>query len=318
MANDIIKLGTLEEVNIRNIWPHEQYNFSNWLAEPKNIELINSIIGLTLVDIQTEVEIGSYRCDIVAKDETSDTTVVIENQLEPTNHDHLGKIITYASGLGAKVVVWVVERARDEHRSAIEWLNNNMSDKVGFFLLEIHAYKIGDSPAAPKFEIIEAPNDFIASVTSASQGSNELKGAHLQCYQFWSLINEKLTLMGKPFNTRKATGDHWYNITIGSSDAHLQMTLVNKDGYVGLGLLIPKNKSLYQKLLSNKDEIEKQIGERMIWESLEDNLRSKIFLRIEGLNFEDHSNYNQLVSDCINKAIKMRDVFKQQVKKIFY
>lgn len=119
MAKDIIKLGTLEEVDIRDIWAHEQYNFSSWLAEPKNIELINKIIGLTLVDIQTEVEIGSYKCDIVAKDETSDTTVVIENQLEPTDHDHLGKIITYASGLGAKVVVWIVKQARDEHRSAI-------------------------------------------------------------------------------------------------------------------------------------------------------------------------------------------------------
>ncbi len=317
MAKDIIKLGTLEEVDIRDIWAHEQYDFSNWLAEPKNIELLNRIIGLTLVDIQTEVEIGSYRCDIVAKDETSDTTVIIENQLEPTNHDHLGKIITYASGLGAKVVVWVVAQARDEHRSAIEWLNNNMSDKVGFFLLEIHAYKIGDSAVAPKLEVIEAPNDFIASGASASQVNNELKGAHLQCYQFWSSMNEKLISMSKPFNVRKATGDHWYDIAIGSSDAHAELTLVNKDGYVGLGLLIPKNKSLYQKLLTNKDEIENQIGETMTWESLEDNLRSKIFLRIKGLNFDDHSNYDQLISDCINKAIKMRDVFKQQVKKFF-
>ena len=109
-------------------------------------------MGLTLVDIDKEVYVGSYRCDLVAKDETSGTKVIIENQLEASNHDHLGKIITYASGLNAPIVVWIVKEARAEHRSAIEWLNNNTTSNVDFFLIEVHAYKIGNSLPAVKFE----------------------------------------------------------------------------------------------------------------------------------------------------------------------
>lgn len=128
-----MKFGKLTEVNVRELWEHEQYHFSNWLAKEENIEMLNDILGLTLVDINKEVYVGSYRCDLVAVDETTGIKVIIENQLESSNHDHLGKIITYASGLDAKVVVWIVTNAREEHRSAIEWLNNNIDKEINFF-----------------------------------------------------------------------------------------------------------------------------------------------------------------------------------------
>lgn len=129
-------LGRLEEVNIRELWIHEQYDFSNWVAKKENIELLNDTVGLTLTDLEKEVYVGSYRCDLVAMDETTGMKVIIENQLESTNHDHLGKIITYASGLDASVIIWIVKEAREEHKSAIEWLNNNMVKEISFFLLE--------------------------------------------------------------------------------------------------------------------------------------------------------------------------------------
>ena len=135
-------IGKLKEVDIRDLWKHEQYDFSTWLSKSENIEELNEILGLTLVDISKETYVGAYRCDLFAKDETTGTKVIIENQLEMSNHDHLGKIITYASGLDAKVIVWIVKEAREEHRSAIEWLNNISGNNVGFFLLELHAYKM--------------------------------------------------------------------------------------------------------------------------------------------------------------------------------
>lgn len=124
-----IKLGRLEEVDVRKLWSHEQYDFSNWLAKEENIELLNEALGLTLVDIEKEVYVGSYRCGLVASDETTGQKIIIENQLEQSNHDHLGKVITYASGLDAKVIVWIVKDAREEHRSAVEWLNNNTNNR---------------------------------------------------------------------------------------------------------------------------------------------------------------------------------------------
>lgn len=128
-----IKMGKLVEVDIRKLWGHEQYDFSNWLADKENLELLNETIGLTLSEVEKEVYVGAYRCDLVGKDEVTGEKVIIENQLEASNHDHLGKIITYASGLDANVIVWIVKEAREEHRSAIEWLNNNTATNINFF-----------------------------------------------------------------------------------------------------------------------------------------------------------------------------------------
>ena len=146
-----MKLGKLQEVDIRKVWPHEQYDFSKWLATEENIKELGDTLELSLTDIETEKFVGNYRCDILCKDEITGKMVLIENQLEATNHDHLGKIITYASGLDAAVVIWVVSSARPEHASAIEWMNKHTDDEISFFLLEVHAYKIGDSYPAPQF-----------------------------------------------------------------------------------------------------------------------------------------------------------------------
>ena len=155
-----IKLGEFNELDVRKVWTHEQHDFSKWLATEKNIKKLGDVLSLSLTDVETEKFVGAYRCDILCKDELSGQTVLIENQLEQTNHDHLGKIITYASGLDAAVVVWIVSSAREEHSSAIEWLNKNTTDNLSFFLIEIHVYTIDDSAPAPMFKVIQQPNDF--------------------------------------------------------------------------------------------------------------------------------------------------------------
>ena len=167
-----MKLGRLQEIDIRQVWQHEQYDFSKWLANEDNIHELGDALNLSLTDVEIEKFVGNYRCDILCKDELTGKVVLIENQLESTDHDHLGKIITYASGLDASVVVWIVASARQEHASAIEWLNKHTDDELSFFLVEVHAYKIGDSDPAPQFKIIEQPNDFAKSVKSISKNSD--------------------------------------------------------------------------------------------------------------------------------------------------
>ena len=115
-----MEFGKLKEVDVRELWKHEQYNFSEWLAKEENIEMLGDEVGVTFAEIRKEVFVGSYRCDLVAQDETSGAKIIIENQLEATNHDRLGKIITYVSGLEATVVIWIVKEAPEGHRSAIE------------------------------------------------------------------------------------------------------------------------------------------------------------------------------------------------------
>lgn len=301
--------GRLESVDVRNLWKHEQYDFSVWLSKPENIDYLSDELGLTLTDVQTEVFVGSYRCDVVAKDETSGIQVVIENQLEASNHDHLGKIITYASGLNASVIVWIVTEAKEEHRSAIEWLNNNTSQGISFFLIELHAYKIGDSLPAPKFEMIEKPNDFIKyNKVSKDEGDTVSRARR---FEFWTKFNEVLIAKGKPFNVRKPSTDHWYDVAIGTSKAHISINLVNKEGKIVLELYIPDDKPLFDMLYEQQTEIEAELNMNFEWERLNKKKASRIKYAIPGLNFEDQSNYSELMDKVIECVQKMRDTFKK-------
>ena len=307
-------IGKLKEVDVRELWRHEQYDFSKWLSKKENIEYLNEILGLTLVSVDNEVYVGPYRCDLVAKDETSGITVIVENQLEGTNHDHLGKIITYASGLDAKVIVWIVKEAKEEHRAAIEWLNNNTSTDINFFLIEIHAYKIGDSDPAPKFEVVEKPNDFVKRSKTKDREDGEMNKSQAARLYFWEEFNKVVAQCGKPFNIRKATTDHWYDVAIGSSDAHISITLVNKFGNIVVELYISNNKALFDKLKAQKDSIESDLGFALDWDRLgEQKKASRIKYYIDGLDFEKQENYPELMNTAIDVAVKMRDVFKQYI-----
>ena len=307
-----MEFGSLEEVEVRHLWKHEQYDFSNWLARPESIERLNDVLGLTLTDVKKEVFVGAYRCDLVAKDETTGTKVIIENQLEASNHDHLGKIITYASGLDAKVIVWIVTQAREEHRSAIEWLNNNTGNDIGFFLIELHAYRIGDSLPAPKFEIIEKPNGFI-KYSKENSDNNEINKSQSERLAFWTRFNEMVAANGKPFNIRNATIDHWYNVAIGTSEACVSINLVNKLSRVTVEIYIADNKNLFDYLAERKDEIENALGFPMEWVRLDNKKASRIKYAIPGLNFDDHSNYDALMDKIIEKVIVLKKVFPEYI-----
>ena len=303
------EIGKLIEVDVRELWKHEQYDFSNWLAKESNIEYLNEILGLTLIEVDKEINVGPYRCDIVATDETSGLKVIIENQLESTNHDHLGKIITYASGLDAKVIVWIVKEAKEEHRAAIEWLNNYTSSEIDFFLIEIHAYKIGDSNPAPKFEVVEKPNDFIKR--SKNKDDGELNTSQTERLIFWTQFNEKILSKGKPFNLRKPTTDHWYDVAIGTSAAKIAVDLVNKENCIILELYIHSDKKLYDSLFEKKNEIERELDMNFEWDRLDSKKASRIKHYIHGLDFENHNNYDQIMDEVIDKVIRMRRVIRR-------
>ena len=314
MVNNMstVKIGKLTEVDVRDLWKHEQYDFSNWLAKEENIKLLDDEIGLTLMDINKEVYIGSYRCDLVAKDETTGQIVIIENQLEATNHDHLGKIITYAAGLDAKSIIWIVKEAREEHKAAIEWLNNNSSEEIGFFLIELHAYKINDSLPAPMFKVVEKPNNF-TKTSKQNYSDKELNRSQNERLMFWEEFNTVIVSKGKPFSVRKPTTDHWYDVAIGTSEAHLAINLVNKENKIVLELYILDNKNLFDHIYEDKEKIESTLQMSFSWERLDGKKASRIKHDVLGLDFSDHSNYPQLMDECIEKILKMRDVFKKYV-----
>lgn len=155
-----MKLARLEKVDPRKIWQQEAIDFTNWLAKSENLELLSNEIGIEIRLIQTKANASFSPIDILAEDETTGEKIIIVNQLEPTNHDILGKIITYASGFDAKTIIWIVTKVRDEHKQAIDWLNKHTDSEINFFAIEVEVWKIGDSPYAPKFQVIAKPNNF--------------------------------------------------------------------------------------------------------------------------------------------------------------
>ena len=166
-------LGKIKKVtDLRSVWPHQEYDFSTWLAEEENLAQLSNAIGIDIVLEELESPVGGFSVDLFASEEGSGRKIIIENQLEDTDHDHLGKIITYAAGKDAEVVVWVVKRARDEHRQAVEWLNQHTDSNIGLFLVEIELWQIDDSAYAPMFKVVERPNDWaIFCSVSSSEAS---------------------------------------------------------------------------------------------------------------------------------------------------
>ena len=303
-----MKLGKLKEIDIRKVWGHEQYDFSKWLSTEENIKELGDTLNLSLTDIETEKLVGAYRCDILCKDELTGKTVLIENQLEKTNHDHLGKIITYASGLDASVVVWIVSAARDEHASAIEWLNKHTDDDLSFFLIEVHVFTIGESAPAPQFKVIEQPNDFAKKAKNMANSPN-LNNSQAKRLEFWNRFNEVIEERGKPFNKRKATTDHWYSVAIGSSDCHISVDLVNRDHKIRVGLWIADSKDLFDRLYAHKQEIETNLGMHLNWDRLDNKKASVICTYISGLDFNDQSNYDILMNQTIDTVLKLKKAF---------
>lgn len=304
-----MKLGKIIELDIRSVWAHEQYDFSKWLAEEENIRALGETLNLSLTDVNTEQFVGNYRCDIICKDELTGKSVLIENQLEQTNHDHLGKIITYASGLDASVVVWIVANARDEHASAVEWLNKHTDEEVSFFLIEVHAYKIGDSDPAPTFKIIEQPNDFVKTVKALAE-KGELNESQKERLNFWTQFNDVIDERSRPFNKHKASTDHWYTVAVGSSRCYISIDLVNKEHKIRIGLWINDDKKLFDYFYENKAAIEEAAGAELDWDRLNNRKAAVICTTIPGLNFKKQENYHELMEKTIDTVIAMRAAFK--------
>lgn len=313
-------IGKLESVDVRKLWVHEQYDFSAWLAKEANLSILGETLGISFTDVETEKFVGSYRCDIVAKDDNNkDKIVIIENQLERSDHDHLGKIITYASGLDASTIIWIVTNARTEHKSAIEWLNNNTISNITFFLIELKAYRIGDSLPAPKFEIAEMPNDFVKNANTKS-GDKILNRSKAARYDFWTRLIEyssnSVESMLSILKNRKANTDDWMSVSIGTSKAHLEIKLSDKDHCIRIVLYISDDKELYYLLENMKEDIEKDAEHPLIWRNFDSLKKSEIIFEIPGLNFDDDSNYDDLMHDTLENIVRLKDIYIKYLKKI--
>lgn len=306
----MINLSTLTEIkDIRSVWPHEALDFTPWLAE--NIDLLADTVGLDITVDETESSVGDFNVDIFASETGTDRKIIIENQLEDTNHDHLGKLITYASGKSADVIIWVVKHAREEHKAAIEWLNAHTDDKIAFFLCEIKLYKIGNSEPAVKFEVIERPNDWAKEIKKVEHNSPR----HHKRMEYWTAFNDyafQNSEFAKQFKQRKPSTDHWMSLSIGSSACHLDITMIQKRSENGVELYINDDKELYKQLFDKKESIERETGIAFDWQELPEKKASRI-ITSNPADFEDASKWPEQFDWIMDTLIKMKKAFKKHI-----
>lgn len=307
-------LGSIKKVELRNAWKHEALDFTNWLAEEENLRLLSDEIGIDIKLIQTEATVGRFNVDILAEEETTDNKIIIENQLETTNHDHLGKIITYASGIEAKTIIWVVKDAREEHRQAIDWLNEHTVEDILFFLIKIELWQIGDSPFAPKFEIISSPNNWAKTVRSSVTAGGVVTETKARQLEFWEQFRKYTEDRKSPLKIQKPSPQHWLNITIGSSHGHISLTLNSFDEAIRTELYIPDNKEAFNFLYEDRVEIEKEIGAKLEWMELPGKKASRIKMETDGL-VDTVTSWEQYFEWMKQNAEKFQSVFGKRLKK---
>ena len=299
-----MKLGKLEQItDLRSIWKHEANDFTPWLAKEENLSVLSDAIGIDLVLEEQESKVGDFSVDLLATEEGTGRKIIIENQLEETNHDHLGKIITYASGKDAEVIIWIVRKARDEHKKAIEWLNQHTDDSSAFFLIEIEVWKIGNSEPAPKFNVVERPNDWAKAMKNV--GITNTQSQQMQFWQYFVDSWDNNVEFAHAFRKRKAHPQNWYDISMGTSDFHLCMEIHFQKNDINAGLYIPDNKNIYNKLLENRAEIEKTLDAAVEWRNAK---KASRFLISKSIDINNPTNWDEACNWLMDICLKVKHV----------
>ena len=272
------KLGRLEKVDLRNAWNSESTDFTPWLAEDDNIALLGEAIGIELELEARERNVGSFRADLLCKQTGSDNWIVIENQLERTDHDHLGKILTYAAGLNASTVVWIAQSFTEPHRAAIDWLNSITAEHVRFFGVEVELWRIGSSAPAPKFNIVCKPNDWVEEVSEVTSRIALTDTKRIQL-EYWTEFFRYVQQNSKLLKATKPLPQHWANLAIGTSEAILNATVNTREKRIAANLqLTTFAKENFASLRNELQEIESSIGQSLEWRELPENKQSYVVL----------------------------------------
>lgn len=311
-----MNLGKLTRIDLRDCWKHEAFDFTSWLAEPENIELLSDEVGIGIQVTQTEASVGRFNVDILAEEETTGRRIIIENQLEMTDHGHLGQIITYAAGLEAEFIIWIVRDVKEEHLQAIDWLNEHTDEQINFFLVTIELWQIENSLPAPKFNVISRPNEWKRSVRTSAQ-DGDLTDTKTKQLEFWQQFKEYVTQNHPKLKLRTPRPQHWFSVAIGRSDSHIALIVDSRENKVRCELYISDSKELYKTLLSYREEIEKglDVKEPIEWMELPGKKASRIRV-IRGFSFVDVSTWESAFEWLAEMTLRFKRVFAKDWERL--
>jgi hypothetical protein len=307
-----MELGILKTVAPRQKWINEARDFTPWLSN--NIEELGSALGLELEVENIEVAVGPYSADILAKDTGTGQYVVIENQLEKTNHDHLGKSITYASVLDASTIIWVATDFTPEHKKAVDWLNDHTSDNISIYGVQLELWQIDNSRAAVKFNVVCKPNDAVMRVARAI-AIDELTESKRFQFEFWTKFRDKLAVTRAIPSLQTPRPQYWFDVTLGKSNIHLSNTCNTDQNTVGIRVYIGSRivDTMLPYLESRKAEIETELGEVLTWNPNPDN-RDKVITLTKTTDFRNEKQVDEALDWLVQKTIHFRTVFAKIIK----
>ena len=310
-----MKLGKIKKIDLRTIWASESSDFTPWLAKEENIALLSDAIGMDLEVESQEKNVGPFRADILARDLVANHYVLIENQLEQTNHNHLGQIMTYAAGLDAFSIIWIAKSFTEEHRAALDWLNRITDENINFFGVEVAIIQIGDSLPAPQFNVVAKPNDWSKSIKSTASSGN-LTETKIKQQEYWTEFRDYVLKNGSPFKVQKPLPQHWTNVAIGRSYFYLSLNVNSVNGTISINFEMSgaNAKSNYATLREKfEDDSKNNISANLDWLRLDDKKISMVKLS-KSFNFLDIDSREEQFAWFVEYVQKFIKYFQPKIK----
>jgi len=307
-------IARLTRIPLREVWSHEAHDFTRWLAE--NLDYLEEVTGLRLTLVEREATTGDFAVDILAED-AEGNLVVIENQLDRTDHDHLGKLLTYMSNHGAKTAIWITSQPRPEHEKAVHWLNETLPVDMAFYLIRIEAVRINESAPAPLFSVVVGPSPESRQIGAQRK---ELAERHLLRQEFWKQLLEKAR-QRTPLHARISfSKENW--ISAGAGKSGLNWTYVILMDHARVELYIntqdaERNQAIFNALAQHKEAVEQAFGRPLDWQPLEGKRAARICYYIHdrgGLRNRDR--WDELQDAMIDAMIRLEKSLKPYIKKL--
>jgi hypothetical protein len=302
------EFGVLKAVDIREVWSNEARAFTPWLAD--NIERLGEALGMDLEAVTSEADVGDFSLDLLAKDLGTGRNVVIENQFGSTNHDHLGKLITYAAGVDAAAVVWLTESVRDEHRQALEWLNRRTDTDLHFFAVAVEVVRIDESRPAVLFKPVVFPNEWQRATRETAEHRVSTRGEAYRRY-FQTLIDE-LRERHHFTGARVAQPTNWYSFASGIkgvvySASFAQGGRIRAEAYIDRGDA-DRNKALFDDLAEQREAIEREFKGPLTWERLDDRRASRVAVYRDGTIDSSDEELSEIRAWTIDTLLRLKQV----------
>ncbi|MFW6116635.1 MAG: DUF4268 domain-containing protein [bacterium] len=306
-------ISRLTSVSLRELWPNEAYDFTTWLG--KNLDLVSEALGMDLSLLEHEASAGTFSADILAETDNGDA-VVIENQLERTDHDHLGKLITYLSNLDARAAIWITSEPRPEHEKAIHWLNEMLPADTVFYLVRIEAYQIEDSAPAPLLTVVAGPSPEARQIGDKKK---ELAERHIKRREFWRTLLERANQKTSLHSQRSPITGGALDAGAGKSGIAFQYRIRMHDAEVGLRIrrdTPEESKRIFDALQARRETIEQRFGDYLEWRPREDVRTCHIVHPLHTGGWKDEESWPETQEEMVDAMVALEQALAPEIGRL--